>query len=76
MTFFLNKAVQDQRANLPALGAVGTVSQFCAHYHVSRTTWWRISKSPGFPAPLRFGRSVRWNSEAVEAFLTRWEVSS
>ncbi|MBN0817997.1 helix-turn-helix domain-containing protein, partial [Pseudomonas aeruginosa] len=51
-----------------------TVQQLCRLYQVSRTTWWRWSKAPGFPAPVRFGRAVRWDAAAVEAFLTQREV--
>ena len=37
----------------------------------SRTTWWRWSQTLGFPEPIRFGRSVRWNPDAVDSFLTQ-----
>ncbi|WP_449101931.1 helix-turn-helix transcriptional regulator [Pseudomonas extremaustralis] len=56
-------------AGVPPQGVRATTAQVCAKYQVSRTTWWRWSKSPGFPVPMRFGRSVRWSVEAVEAFL-------
>lgn len=59
--------------NLPIQGARATAAQFCTKYQVSRTTWWRWSQSPGFPAPMRFGRSVRWSPEAVDSFLTQQE---
>ncbi|WOT75949.1 helix-turn-helix domain-containing protein [Pseudomonas aeruginosa] len=55
-------------------GNWSTVQQLCRLYQVSRTTWWRWSKAPGFPAPVRFGRAVRWDAAAVEAFLTQREV--
>lgn len=57
--------------NLPIPGARATAAQFCTKYQVSRTTWWRWSRSPGFPQPVGFGRSVRWNPETVEAFLSQ-----
>lgn len=60
--------------NLPVPGARATAAQLCAKYQVSRATWWRWSKAPGFPEPIRFGRSVRWEPESVEAFLTRQEA--
>ena len=50
------------------------VAKLCERYQVSRTTFWRWSKAPGFPSPVRFGRSVRWNPEFVDAFLTRREA--
>ncbi|MBN0154368.1 helix-turn-helix domain-containing protein [Pseudomonas aeruginosa] len=50
-----------------------SAQQLCKHFKVCRTTWWRWSKTPGFPAPVRFGRAVRWHSAAVEAFLTSRE---
>lgn len=59
--------------NLPIPGTLATTEQLCNRYQVSRTTWWRWSQSAGFPRPVRFGRSVRWSSEAVEAFLTQQE---
>lgn len=59
--------------NLPKLGARATAAQLCAKYQVSRATWWRWSKTPGFPEPIRFGRSVRWDPDPVEAFLTSQE---
>ena len=59
--------------NLPIQGARATAAQLCTKYQVSRTTWWRWSQSPGFPAPMRFGRSVRWSAEAVDSFLTKQE---
>lgn len=60
--------------NLPKPGSRATTTQLCAYYQVSRTTWWRWSKSPGFPEPIRFGRSVRWDPAPVEAFLIRQEA--
>ena len=60
--------------NLPIPGARATAAQLCAKYQVSRATWWRWSKTPGFPEPIRFGRSVRWEPETVDAFLTRQEA--
>lgn len=54
---------------LPIPGAFATTAQLCNRYQVSRTTWWRWSQTAGFPRPIRFGRSVRWSVEAIEAFL-------
>lgn len=74
---FLEKSIMAQIAdsntdglNLPVHGARATAAQLCAKYQVSRTTWWRWSKTPGFPEPLRFGRSVRWDPGLVDTFLT------
>lgn len=50
-----------------------TAQQLCARYQISRTTWWRWSTTSGFPAPIRFGRAIRWDINAVEAYLTRLE---
>ncbi|MFC3940088.1 AlpA family phage regulatory protein [Pseudomonas gingeri NCPPB 3146 = LMG 5327] len=58
-----------QSLNLPIPGIRATTAQCCAKYQISRTTWWRWSQSPGFPRPLRFGRSVRWDVDEVDAFL-------
>lgn len=46
---------------------------FCEKFKISRTTWWRITKSQGFPHPVRFGRSVRWNVKSVISFLNKGE---
>lgn len=59
---------------LPIPGTRATAAQLCAKYQVSRSTWWRWSKTPGFPTPIRFGRSVRWEPESVESFLRRQEA--
>jgi predicted DNA-binding transcriptional regulator AlpA len=69
-----NVARSTEASNLPIPGARATAAQLCAKYQVSRATWWRWSKTPQFPEPIRFGRSVRWHVEAVEAFLTRQEA--
>lgn len=58
---------------LPIPGALASAAQLCNKYQISRSTWWRWSKTPGFPEPIRFGRSVRWEPESVDAFLTRQE---
>lgn len=60
--------------SLPIPGARATAAQLCAKYQVSRSTWWRWSKTPGFPEPIRFGRSVRWEPESVESFLRSQEA--
>ncbi|HEK1691991.1 MULTISPECIES: helix-turn-helix transcriptional regulator [Pseudomonas] len=60
--------------SLPIPGARATAAQLCAKYQVSRSTWWRWSKTPGFPEPIRFGRSVRWEPESVESFLRNQEA--
>lgn len=57
----------------PAMGVRATTKQMCDCYQVSRTTWWRWSNTKGFPPAIRFGRSVRWDSEAINAFLTQQE---
>ncbi|AYC34698.1 DNA-binding protein [Pseudomonas cavernae] len=62
-----------QIPNLPIPGALATAAQLCTKYQVSRTTWWRWSQAEGFPAPIRFGRSVRWDTAAVDAFLIAQE---
>lgn len=47
-----------------------SASKLCDRYQVSRATFWRWSKAPGFPSAIRFGRAVRWNAEATDAFLS------
>ncbi|MCY1369177.1 hypothetical protein D9M69_561990 [compost metagenome] len=64
----------DHAPNLPIVGARATTEQLCTKYQISRTTLWRWSQMPGFPAPIRIGRSVRWDDPAVEAFLTQQEA--
>lgn len=57
----------------PLTPAWATGQQLCARYQISRTTWWRWSTTSGFPLPIRFGRTVRWDVNAVEAYLTQQE---
>lgn len=53
-----------------------TADQFCSRYQISRSTWWRISKTAGFPDPVRFARAVRWNVEEVDKYLMRKKTKS
>ena len=62
------------RPNLPGTGIRATTEQLCAFYQISRVTWWRWSKAENFPAPLRAGRILRWDANAVDAFLTTPQV--
>jgi predicted DNA-binding transcriptional regulator AlpA len=63
--------IKSYKPALPKPGTFATAAQLCNRFQVSRTTWWRWSQSDGFPAALRFGRSVRWQVDAVESFLTQ-----
>jgi predicted DNA-binding transcriptional regulator AlpA len=60
--------------NLPVPGVRATAAQLCAKYQISRATWWRWSNTDNFPTPIRFGRTVRWDVDAVEAYLLRQEA--
>lgn len=44
---------------------------FSQRYKISRVTFWRIGKEPGCPAPIRFGRAVRWNIADMDAYLAQ-----
>ncbi|EPK1202760.1 TPA: helix-turn-helix domain-containing protein [Pseudomonas aeruginosa] len=48
-----------------------SASQICAKYQVSRSTLWRWAKSPGFPAPVRMGRVLRWDAGQVDTLLSK-----
>lgn len=52
-----------------APAVLSTTDQLCEHYQISRTTFWRMSQRPGFPKPYRIGRILRWDAEAIRAFL-------
>lgn len=67
----MTKTIIVKPADIPQPGVRATAEQLCRLYQISRTTWWRWSKSPNFPTPIRFGRTVRWDANAVDAFLTR-----
>lgn len=56
--------------NVPRAGIRATTAQLCTLYQISRTTFWRWTKAENFPVPLRAGRVLRWDAEAVDAFLT------
>ena len=60
-------------SDMPVPGAFGTTTQLCNRLQISRTTLWRWLQMTGFPRPVRFGRSVRWPVEAIEAFLNQQE---
>lgn len=45
--------------------------EFCNLFQIGRTTFWRLTKMDGFPAPIRIGRAVRWDLAEVEAFLKK-----
>jgi len=48
-----------------------TAKQLWTRYQISRSTWWRWTKAPSFPAPVRHGHTVRWDAHAVHRYLTR-----
>ncbi|WP_016715743.1 MULTISPECIES: helix-turn-helix transcriptional regulator [Pseudomonas putida group] len=56
--------------NVPRAGIRATTEQLCTLYQISRTTFWRWTKIDNFPIPIRAGRVLRWDAEAVDAFLT------
>jgi len=47
----------------------GTTKDACDLYKIGRTTFWRMTKQDGFPAPIRFGRAVRWDLAAIDAYM-------
>lgn len=65
--------VQINRKDMAMQKAQMTTYKPAAHFfeqlEISRTTWWRWTKTPGFPEPIRFGKSVRWPVEEVEQYL-------
>lgn len=56
--------------SLELMEAWRPASFFHGRYQVSATTWWRLSKDEGFPAPIRIGRRVRWNVSECDLFIT------
>ncbi|MBN0430635.1 helix-turn-helix domain-containing protein [Pseudomonas aeruginosa] len=48
-----------------------SADELCERYQISRTTLWRWTKLPGFPAASGIGRMLRWNPQLVDAFLSR-----
>lgn len=66
-------ARKTDKPTLPVQGAWATTDQLCGRLQISRTTFWRWAKTPGFPQPIRFGRSVRWAPDRIEAFLAGQE---
>ncbi|MGO1271520.1 helix-turn-helix transcriptional regulator [Pseudomonas helleri] len=59
--------------NVPRAGIRATTEQLCTLYQISRTTWWRWTKIENFPTPIRAGRVLRWDANAVDTFLTNWK---
>lgn len=46
-----------------------TVIQLAQFLGVSRATVWRLHAAEKLPAPIRFGRAVRWDRWTVEEWL-------
>ena len=46
-----------------------TTRQLCERYQVSRTTLTRWRESFGFPAPLKVGRTLRFDPLTVEVWV-------
>ncbi|MFJ7311156.1 helix-turn-helix transcriptional regulator [Pseudomonas sp. NPDC098747] len=63
-----------EQSVFPVPSPYATAAQLCAQYQISRATWWRWSNTDNFPKPYRFGRTVRWDVAAVEAYLQRREA--
>ncbi len=53
----------------PVATEIQTTRTICERYQISRQTFWRMTKKADFPAPIRFGRAIRWDLAAVEAYL-------
>lgn len=64
-----NKASVKPRARPEPVFA--SAKQLWTRYQISRSTWWRWTKAPSFPAPVRLGHTVRWNVKEVDRYLTR-----
>lgn len=58
-----------------APAVLSTTDQLCEHYQISRTTFWRLSQKPGFPQPYRIGRILRWDADAIRAFLIQQQAA-
>ncbi|AKE73311.1 TPA: helix-turn-helix domain-containing protein [Pseudomonas aeruginosa] len=48
-----------------------SADELCERYQISRATLWRWTKLPGFPVASGIGRMLRWEPQAVDAFLSR-----
>ncbi len=47
-----------------------TVRRLCGFLSISRTTLWRLTKTPDFPKPVRLGsRSIRFDLREVLAWM-------
>lgn len=42
-----------------------------AEFDLSEACVFRMTRTPGFPTPYRFGRTVRWDINEVAEWLTR-----
>lgn len=48
-----------------------TAKQLCERYKLSMSTVYAALKRGELPQPQRFGRSVRWSVDSIEAFDAR-----
>lgn len=44
-----------------------------AHFHISVMTLWRWTKLQGFPQPLKMGRVVLYDLDAIEEWMMNGE---
>ncbi|MBI1188394.1 MAG: AlpA family phage regulatory protein [Alphaproteobacteria bacterium] len=58
--------------NSPVVGCLLTAREVCAKLRISRTSLWRLQRSPlGFPAPISVGaHSVRWSEQAIVSWIS------
>ena len=48
-----------------------TLNDLISELQLSRCTIYRMIKRNGFPAPLKYGRSSRWQKSEVEQFILK-----
>ena len=57
---------------LEASVQLATITEICGQLKISRTSFYRLARHPGFPSAIRFGRRmVRYRIAEVMSFLTR-----
>jgi len=60
----------------PEEGRFLTVRQVAAMLHLGQRSVWKFATTGELPAPIRIGRSVRWDRSDIEVWIARKRVEA
>jgi len=56
---------------------LSTIAEICNHLHIGKTSFYRLTHTPGFPAAIRFNRkTVRYDLSQVINFVNQQQLSA